>query len=1145
MTVVIITANFLIFLVFWFLVFGSALVCTQNCTFGKEKCACNYIECRTYKKTLELCDPEDYKEDNCNWSNYYFYSSEFCDLASVACLEKSVENIQFPNLNSLLQKQRRYNITINYKVFPVIKNGWFNNLNITYLDISFLYANKIEENAFDGIQGLRELRVSINNLNEIKLNTLPDLEIFDASRNDLEKIDSETFSAMPKLKVLILKYNNIQFIAKNAFHFNREIMKIDLKSNYLIKLNFFSDLGRIIWIDLDENELVHVENEAFKSLKSLKVLKMRHNYIEKVDEGAFKGLTDLRKIRISSNEIRQVIKLNESLKLTYFSMNGNLVPSIHRGNFANLKSLIQLRMPLNKIAKIDNFSLELPLLMNLDLTNNFIAELGSSNVLYGLVNLRELLLTNNVLTSVLSFTFSHLRNLRTLNLDENFLTHFQNHSFFGLESLQFLSLKINLLKTLNFSVFSSLSNVSSLDLSSNKLVNIERGAFLGMNSLKVLKLSDNRLSFIKGTFFSNLTKLKELNLSNNQISSLSVSSFISLRSLSLLDLRDNNIFALDPRLFLNMVSLEKLDLQKNVIHSITNQTFMHAFNLKELDLSFNLLTVLKPGIFSPLTKLKSLNLENNLIAKIYFDCFQGLTQLMHLKLANDLKIEIIPYSDQSEQFLPRLDSLFFNSDTTYFIGQFNLTRLQIISLDLCEMDLSNSEKMFFDNINKIYIKRLEIGNMSLNSFINEFRGNLLEIDLSFNSIEFKTPNQFISQAKNLEKLWLAGVNITNFTRALELSVFEKLTLLDLSYNYLEIIDQSYFKFNYELRYLNLSHNSIRTVGLFAFFNNEKLIDFDLSYNEIEVLKNGMFAVSYLNMRNLFLNNNRLKLFEAESRLQSSFESIRIDNNNLTELPSAIYNTVKLVYELSLSGNPIGILNSSFFKLTNRFSKLYLKKCSLYSINNDTFEKVHTLILLDLSQNRLQYLNDTVFSELGNLQILDLSSNQIYFIQKELFQYLNFMTHLELRNNTIQEVEDGVFKNLFNLKTITLNMNPVVNLFKNQTFTGMNQLKHMTVSDRVNLNIGTVQSIKSQIKLRIVREVLYLKFYDSIEISFPPNYEENYIPDICYYISYLIRNQISFNLENEFYVHKFINDCKKWSTQIYNKKLENVVGSIFL
>jgi Leucine-rich repeat (LRR) protein len=533
-------------------------------------------------------------------------------------------------------------------------------------------------------------------------------------------------------------------------------------------------------------------------------------------------------------------------------------------------------------------------------------------------------------------------------------------------------------------------------------------------------------------------------------------------------------------------------------------------------------------------------LEQNPISRIYFDCFANLTSLSSLKIVNDIThIKITSFSFDQQQFLPKLDSILFYKDRTNIIRQFDLTNIHTISLDYCEMNLNISSQLMLNKIKRITMANLFSDNKIINYFIGEFGINLLEIDLSFNLIEFQQLNQFISKSINLEKLWLAGVNLTNLSSVLDLSVFSKLVLLDLSYNLLEVINEHFFKFNYELKKLNLSHNHIRQVEDYSFFRNSKLVVLDLSYNEIEDLTDDVFTVAYYNLAYFYLNDNKLNKFSAIYRLLSVFDSIRLDNNNLTEFPASIYFTVMDVNSLSLSGNPIGILKPAFFFVTNRILDLYLKNCSIYLIESGTFKKVHTLLTLDLSYNQIKSLDKNIFSELESVINLDLSYNQIVHIQKELFEHLTNLKVLVLQKNQLNDIEANAFVNLESLKIFKMHDNPIVDLIKDDTFVGLSQLKFMAISNFTNLTFGIVQSVKNQIKLRIMRQVLNISFYDSINIAILPNHETNYTTEMCFYISYLIKNQISFNLDflDDSYIYKYIDDCRGWSTDYYQATLQ--------
>lgn len=130
----------------------------------------------------------------------------------------------------------------------------------------------------------------------------------------------------------------------------------------------------------------------------------------------------------------------------------------------------------------------------------------------------DLYLDGNNLFELQANTFSKLRHLRTLYLNNSNVIAIQPQAFHGLGSnLQRLHLEDNKLTTLYGNEFSSLSHLKELHLQNNLLTYIENTTFHSMKYLQVLRLDGNRLTALTGYQMRSphLRNLKSLTLSRN------------------------------------------------------------------------------------------------------------------------------------------------------------------------------------------------------------------------------------------------------------------------------------------------------------------------------------------------------------------------------------------------------------------------------------------------------------------------------------------------------------------------------------------------------------------------------------------------------------------------------------------------------
>uniref|UniRef100_A0A915Q0Q8 LRRNT domain-containing protein n=1 Tax=Setaria digitata TaxID=48799 RepID=A0A915Q0Q8_9BILA len=193
--------------------------------------------------------------------------------------------------------------------------------------------------------------------------------------------------------------------------------------------------------------------------------------------------------RIESNALEDLGELLE-LNLSY-----NLLNNFSFEIFTGLINLQKLRIAGNQITRFDDSPLSktLPNLRNIDLSQNMITSIPSDTFL-GLKLIKAIDLSSNLLKEIPTFDQNNLVNLKYLNMNFNKLREITPHSFRQLLSLLELDLARNEFSVLSASAFDGLFHLKELKLSEQMyLRKIQNGAFSGLASLEVLNLSHSQI----------------------------------------------------------------------------------------------------------------------------------------------------------------------------------------------------------------------------------------------------------------------------------------------------------------------------------------------------------------------------------------------------------------------------------------------------------------------------------------------------------------------------------------------------------------------------------------------------------------------------------------------------------------------------
>ncbi|CAF0749119.1 unnamed protein product [Brachionus calyciflorus] len=323
------------------------------------------------------------------------------------------------------------------------------------------------------------------------------------------------------------------------------------------------------------------------------------------------------------------------------------------------------------------------------------------------------------------------------------------------------------------------------------------------------------------------------------------------------------------------------------------------------------------------------------------------------------------------------------------------------------------------------------------------------------------PNKMLSNIlPNLTEINLSNNLITSLNPLEDFSVIlcrNKIERLDLSLNKINQIDDENFRYMVNLKYLNLSHNQINQVSLFAFsVDSHKIIELDLSnnlitdsslefllfssltslkhlnmdYNRLTSISNH-FLYSLYNLESLSLKFNNLKSFDLFYLVNKNNEFLRsIDlsfNFNLKfqinlndKNPDQSKYHENNIESLNLAGIDLSYLNLNKF-LDNLFDNyVNLKNLNLSSTRIKSVlwstKWPSTIKVIDLSNNLLKdsqfdcsqfYLSNKSFK----INKIDLSNNR----------FRNFSQFTEscskLFNETLVDLRMNLFENLYGIQKI--------------------------------------------------------------------------------------------------------------------------------
>ena len=779
--------------------------------------------------------------------------------------------------------------------------------------------------------------------------------------------------------------------------------KWDIRSSRLVD-GIFESLHAFYSIKVKDCHLTDVSREAFRGLKSLKVLVIESGVNTRFDKDCLQ-LPELSKVEIVSlTETGMTVapRLCNLDNLWYVNLTGNSIKRFQdtgmvcanqshievidiSGNYirdlperlANVSTQIgRLSAARNKIFSIKETVFdELADLLIVDLTANKISSFPR-NVFIENTKIHTLEIGNNIVGHFPGRIFSTLRDITLLRLSRMNLNSDIWNEIMYLTKLQVLFLNGNHIEYFDVGVIKNLTNLGICDISENRLKNIpnrtfefnngmilfnaswnkinyiNEDAFRGMPALYSLDLKENQIYGIHSDALSHLTSLNILNISSNMIESLP--KFPS--SLVVLDLRRNNIVAIDNTSFSNMNALQGINMMSNRLTYIPHQTFETNTNLKLLQIAYNDISDIEYDAFGQSSYLENLILHHNYIYELAFLRYTAFGFLKVIDLSHN-KIRALT----SNLFPSKIEEIFLDGNYIEFIEGYTFkmsSKLRYVSLKMNQLS----------TLTKVALDVAE--------------GNLMQVNyrLVGNPYLCDCKLEWLKQLSELQNTYSLGPYIIRDISSLYCSKLAGFRNIGFKSGLMKHIPTTSFLCEYTTHCVDCQDSKSNTCcytcpdGCMCYCSN----NWD-DANVIDCLK-------------------------AE----------------LTAIPLNISIGVTV---LELSGNVIKCIMPDSFAKLSRLRELYLNSSHVYEIRAGSFENLTHLVDLDISNNFLRVLSPETLKGLYYLKKLNIRNNKISLLAEHTFDSLNYLEEINLAGNELQIISGYEFMSMSKLLTIHFANNP--------------------------------------------------------------------------------------------------------------------------
>ncbi|XP_044591646.1 chaoptin isoform X2 [Cotesia glomerata] len=814
-------------------------------------------------------------------------------------------------------------------------------------------------------------------------------------------------------------------------------------------------------LDIVKSGMLALENDALVSLSGIEALGLMSNRLATVGEKSLVEVSSsLRSLDLSYNSLEEMpFKALRGLKkLNWLNMHSNHLTTLDVDWGHVSETLTNGYFGDNSITELPRVISHFKNLISLNLDDNNIKQVPEESLPR---NIRTLSLNNNLITHF-PLSVSNLESLSWLYLRSNFIRILELPSSFKSNSLESIDLSDNLIESIQVITTSVISNtvnknstskviVKDFNLSNNKLSVIASGVFRFLETRR-LHLSSNNISYIHEEAFTGLDNILEyLNLDNNDLHNIP-SALSSLTRIAYLYLSNNNIYNITSDTFESYSGyLRVLSLATNNLAAVPVGAFAPCKRLQHLNLGYNKITHVFPGDFEWATNLEVLLLRNNALSKLKADTFKGAYKLKELSLSFNQLTELDDKAFAgTEETLEMLELSFaFSTDIYPKSALSPLTNLQWLVLDNNNFHLLEPDVLYpFNQLRYINLESNRLHYLPDNLFLPQVHGELRDIKMGYNYLEELPANPF----KNLTELRTIDLtgNRLSYLSSGTVEDCGKLVTVSLAYNRITTMEKAAFRRLSALRFLNLEFNGLTTLDLDAIvecggsvfslnvsFNSISVInsefrlinltEIDLGFNNITTLPSDTFD-GLPNLRTLDLRGNFLTTLHPGTFALEHLETLNLQDNRLSTLRKQTFHGTSFLQELDLSRNSLSQLSTEQFRNLRNLRILNLSGNHIRSLSRDVFEGTR-IETLDLSSNRISIVPSAAFLEVGyTLRDLNLAENLIEHLDSSAFP-VSQLINLNLADNRLTILPDNSFVALNGLLSLNLSKNYIQANFK--------------------------------------------------------------------------------------------------------------------